>query len=129
MIVADAPAVVEFLLGTPAGDRARARMVEAGTVHAPALVDVEVAQAVRRLAREGTIGASHGKALIEILQAMPIDRRRMDPLLPRIWSLRDHLTAYDAAYVALAEALGCALLTFDERITAAPGLHAEIVRP
>lgn len=129
MIVADASAVVEFLLGTPAGDRARARMAEAGTVHTPALVDVEVAQAVQRLAREGTIGASHGKALIEILQEMPIDRRQVDPLLPRIWSLRDNLTAYDAAYVALAEALGCALLTFDERIAGAPGLRAEIVRP
>lgn len=129
MIVADASAVVEFLLGTPEGDRVAARMNEAGTLHAPSLLDIEVAQVLRRLARQGTIESSHGKALIEILQKMPIDRRQMRPLLPRIWTLRDNLTAYDAAYVALAEALGCALLTFDERIAGAPGLHAEIVRP
>lgn len=128
-MVADASAVVEFLLGTSAGNRVAARMTEAGTLHAPSLLDVEVAQVLRRLARQGTIESSHGKALIEILQEMPIDRRRMDPLLPRIWALRDNLTAYDAAYVALAEALGCALLTLDERIAAAPKLHAEVVRP
>lgn len=130
MIVADASVVLEFLLGTPQGQRTGRWFEEAsGNIHAPALLDVEVAQVLRRMARDDAIGASHGKALLELLQDMPINRHRMDPLLPRIWQLRENLTAYDAAYVALGEALECPLLTLDERIAGAPGLQLEIVAP
>ena len=64
-----------------------------------------------------------------MVQEMPLVRHAMPPLLPRVWALRDNLTAYDAAYVALAEALDCPLVTFDERIASAPGHGAEIVVP
>lgn len=129
MIVADASVVVEFLMGTESGARAEATLDRSAAIHAPALLDAEVAQVLRRLAASGILGPSHGGALIELLQELPVERHRIDPLLPRIWALRGNLTAYDAAYVALAEALECPLATFDERIAGAPGVVTEIVRP
>lgn len=129
MIVVDASAVVEFLLGSPVGRRLGGQLEAADSVHAPALLDVEVAQVLRRLTFTGVLRPDHGRALLEILQAMPVDRHRMDPLLPRIWQLRDNLTAYDAAYVALGEAMACPLLTLDERVASAPGVRVEVVRP
>lgn len=130
MIVADASVVIEFLLGTPTGQRVAEVFSEIGIdIQAPALLDVEVAQVLRRMVRNETIGSDHGRALLELLQDMPIGRHRMDPLLPRIWQLRENLTAYDAAYVALGEALECPLLTLDERIAGAPGLQVEVVAP
>lgn len=129
MIVTDASAVIEFLLGTPAGERIGEVLGKAGLIQAPALLDVEITQVLRRLVRSRHVSADHGRALVEILQAAPIDRRPMDPVLPRIWQLRDNLTAYDAAYVALAEAMDCPLLTLDERIEGAPGLQVEVIAP
>lgn len=129
MIVVDASAILEFLLGTSTGRRVEAILEKSGTAHAPALLDVEVAQVVRRLVRTGTLDATHGGALLDLLQDLPVDRRRMDPLLPRIWQLRENLTAYDAVYVALGEALECPLLTLDARIAGAPGLRLDVVSP
>lgn len=129
MIVADASVVLEFLTGTPTGDLVEAALEEAGSVCAPAHLDVEVAQVLRRLVRTGVMEPAHGGALVELLQTLPVDRLGIDPLLPRIWQLRDDLTAYDAAYVALGEALECPLLTLDERIAGAPGLKLEVLRP
>jgi len=129
VIVADASAVIEFLLGTDTGTRVESTLGAYAELHAPALLDVEVAQVVRRLEREGAIGPAHGHALIELLQDLPVTRHRMDPLLPRTWDWRENLTAYDAAYVALAEALECPLLTTDARISGTPGMRLEIIRP
>jgi predicted nucleic acid-binding protein len=130
VIVADASVVVEFLLGTPTGRRVAEIFSEPGAdIQAPALLDVEVAQVLRRMARNATIGSDHGKALLELLQDLPIGRHGMDLLLPRIWQLRRNLTAYDAAYVALGEALQCPLLTLDERIAGASGLQLEVRAP
>jgi len=97
-----------------------------GELHAPALLDVEVAQVLRRLVRDSRMTPARGEASIEILQDLPITRHPMDPLLPRIWQLRDSLTAYDAANVALAEALGSALLTCDRRLLRASPQELEI---
>ena len=130
MIVADASALIELLLG---GARGRAvedhLMGEADDVQVPALLDVEVAQVLRRLVLLGMIDEGRARASLEILADMPLHRHLVHALLPRIWQLRDNLTAYDAAYVALSEALGCPLLTFDERIAGAPGHTAEVVVP
>lgn len=127
MIVLDASAAVELLLG---GRRAAPVLVriepEEGAVHAPGLIDLEVAQVLRRLVRAGVMAAARGGASLEILADLPVTRHPATPLLPRIWSLREHLTAYDAAYVALAEALGCPLVTFDAALAAAPGVRARV---
>ncbi len=130
MIVLDAPAVVEMLRGTARG-RAVAEWFEAdgGDAHAPGLLDSEVAQALRRLEQQGAMDPARGGASIELLQDLPVARHNVHLLLPRVWDLRHHLTAYDASYVALAEALACPLLTLDRRLATVQGLAAEIVLP
>jgi predicted nucleic acid-binding protein len=96
------------------------------TLHAPHLLDVEVAQALRHYTARDEISAARGLSLIDLLGRLPITRYPHDSLLDRMWSLRHNLTAYDAAYVALAEALDARLVTADERLAAAPGNRARI---
>ena len=130
MIVVDASIVVEFLLGSEIGRGVEERFLREGErLHAPALLDVEVLQVLRRMVRGGRLADPHGAALVEILGATPITRHTMEPLLPRVWALRNNLTAYDAAYVALGEALNCPLMTMDARIADATGPQIEIVVP
>ena len=127
MIVVDASAVVEYLRGDEAGEAARAWLeAEEGAVHAPALMDVEVAQVLRRLVMLGEMDAGRGGASIEILAEMPVSRQPILPLLPRMWELRHGVTPYDAAYLALAEALGCPLVTFDRALARVPGRRADV---
>lgn len=130
MIVLDASAAIELLLGGQRGRLVEAWLAEhEGALHAPSLIDVESAQAFRRLAASGVVSGARGRAAIEMLQELPIQRHGAAALLPRIWELRSNLTAYDAAYVALGEALGSPVLTFDARMAEAPGLRTEVVRP
>jgi predicted nucleic acid-binding protein len=128
LIVADASAVLEWLLGGSRGE-AVGRALASEDIHVPAHLDVEVAQVVRRLAHQAIITRSRGRAMVELLQEAPLRRIPIAPLLPRIWALRGNLTAYDAAYVALAEALEAPLLTFDTRIAGTPGHGARVVVP
>jgi predicted nucleic acid-binding protein len=128
VIVADASVVVEFLLGSARGTQVAPKlMAEEGAIFAPALIDAEVAQTVRRLAGAGVISEARGGATIELLQDLPLERRLITPLLPRIWQLRHNLSAYDATYVSLAEALDCPLLTFDQGLADAPGHAATVI--
>lgn len=121
MIVVDASVVLELLLRTPASEEIEQRLFEAGqTMHAPHLLDVEVAQVLRRYTARGDISSHRGGTAIALLSQFPMTRYSHDPLLPRIWALRGNLTAYDAAYVALAEGLQCQLLTRDARLASAP---------
>jgi predicted nucleic acid-binding protein len=83
------------------------------------LLDLEIAQALRRYARTGQIPTERCRAALEDLCELPLIRHPHDILLPRIWELRNNLSAYDAAYVALAEALDAPLLTRDERLASA----------
>lgn len=127
MIVLDASGVVELLLGGERGERVIPWLeAEEGELHAPGLLDVEVARALRRLEASGAMAASRAGAGVEILQDLPVTRHPETPLLPRIWQLRANLTAYDAAYVALAEAIGCRLVTFDAALAGAPGLPVAV---
>ena len=127
MIVVDASAVLEVLLRTAAASAVEGRIFADGeTLHAPHLIDVEVAQVIRRYAAHGDIDADRGRAALADLSDMPIRRYPHDLLLPRIWDLRNNLTAYDASYVALAEALDAPLLTRDQRLAAAAGHRARI---
>jgi len=85
------------------------------------LVDVELASTLRRDVREGRVDERRGRQALSHLAALPLRRARHLPLLPRIWELRENVTSYDAAYVALAELLDVPLLTADARLARAPG--------
>ncbi|MCP9848937.1 type II toxin-antitoxin system VapC family toxin [Cyanobium sp. Morenito 9A2] len=117
MIVVDASAVVAGLLN--AGPARTALAMEA--LQAPHLLDGEVASVLRRLCRTGELQVVGAEHLLLVFSALGIRRHASAPLLGRIWALRDNLSAYDASYVALAETLGCPLLTADRRLAAAPG--------
>ena len=120
MIVVDASAVLEVLLQTPAAPKVTRRIFGAGeTLHAPQLLDVEIAQVLRRYARSGVISASRGAEALKDLADFPISRYPHFVLLPRIWQLRHNVTAYDAAYLALAEALNASLVTRDRALASA----------
>jgi predicted nucleic acid-binding protein len=127
VIVVDASALLAVLLRTPAAAAVERRLFDSGqTLHAPDLLDVEVAQVLRRYATAGELDAERGREALADLADFPLRRYPHDFLLPRVWQLRINLTAYDAVYVALAEALGAPLLTRDQRLAAAPGHHAQI---
>lgn len=127
MIVLDASAALELLLQTPRGARIAARlMTPRETMHVPHLIDLEVVSALRTLTSQKRIPAADAARAVEDLLGLPLVRYPHDPLLARIWALRGNLTAYDAAYVALAEHLLAPLLTCDARLAAAPGNRAAI---
>jgi predicted nucleic acid-binding protein len=127
VIVVDASALLEALLRTPAAKAVEDRLFAPGqTLHAPHLLDVEVAQVIRRYAANREIDEARGRLALADLAELPLRRYPHDFLLPRIWELRNSLTAYDAAYVVLAEALDAPLLTRDRRLAAAVGHRARI---
>jgi predicted nucleic acid-binding protein len=127
MIVLDASAVVDWLLRTPAGQRIEHRIyARAETLHTVHLLDVEFAQVLRRLVRERALTAKRAEEAIQDLGALRLTRYAPVLLLDRIWRLRQNLTAYDAAYVALAEELQAPLITRDGGIASAPG-HSAVV--
>jgi len=127
MIVLDASAAVDWLLQTPAGQRIEQRIYASNdSLHTVHLLDVEFAQVMRRLVREGTLAPKRAEEAIEDLVALRIARYAPVLLLNRIWRLRQNLSTYDAAYVALAEELKAPLITRDRKLSAAPG-HAAIV--
>lgn len=122
MIVLDASAALSGLLN--AGP---ARESLAGEqLHAPHLVDSEVASGLRRHVASGRIADVDGWAALDAWRRLGLTRYGAHGLLARIWELRDDLSAYDAGYVALAESLRCVLVTADARISGAPGIRCPI---
>jgi len=117
MIVVDASAVVLGLLN----DGAARRRLVADPIAAPHLVDAEVAHVLRTQARRGDIDATDAHRALQRWARVGVERFGIVGLLERVWQLRDNLTACDAASVALAEALDCALLTADGRLGRASG--------
>jgi predicted nucleic acid-binding protein len=127
VIVADASALVEMLLRKRTADAIAARLLASGlALHAPCLLDVEVTHVIRRHAARGEIVPERGHELLRDFVDLPLQRHPHDWLLPRVWELRHNLTAYDAVYVALAEALDAPLVTRDARLAAAPGHSAKV---
>jgi predicted nucleic acid-binding protein len=127
MIVVDASALLELLLQTPLGTRVEARLFRDGDdIHAPHLVDVEVTQGLRRLARTGEVTAERAGEAIADLADFDLHRHPHLDLLARAWKLRENITAYDAMYIALAEALGAIVVTCDAPLAGAPGHRASI---
>jgi predicted nucleic acid-binding protein len=121
VIVVDA-SVLATSLGDdgPDGDRARARL-RGERLTAPELVDLEVVSVWRRQVSAGAMDERRAVLALADLGTLPLRRAPHRPLLARCWELRDNLTIYDAAYVAVAEALGVPLLTGDARLARAAG--------
>jgi predicted nucleic acid-binding protein len=127
VIVVDASALLEFLLQTSRGARVETRLFRKDDeLHAPALVDVEITQRLRRLVRSGEVSAGRAVEAIADLTDLDLHRHPHLDLLGRAWKLRDNISAYDAMYVALAEALQGTLVTCDGPLAKAPGHRARI---
>lgn len=114
--VVDASVLVELLTMSPLGQRAVEHVRAAAPLHLPHLADVESLSVVRGLAAGGVIAAERGAQALADLRDFPAQRWPAHMLFERMWELRDNVTAYDAAYVALAEALGARLITADRKL-------------
>jgi predicted nucleic acid-binding protein len=127
VIVIDASALVEFLLRTLTGVVVGNRIfAAASSLHAPHLLDVEVAHVVRKFVARGIVAPERGAIALQLVAGLSIVRYSHLGLLSRIWQLRDNISAYDATYVALAEALDAPLLTCDQRLAGASNHKAKI---
>jgi predicted nucleic acid-binding protein len=126
LVVTDAGVWIKAIVDEGPGGAVRTRLAGEVSVAAPALLDLEFANVLRGLLTKKSINESSAeRALTEIAQA-PIKRYGHQALLRRIWQLKSNMTAYDAAYVALAELLGADLLTIDRRITGVPGIRCRV---
>lgn len=128
MIVLDTSAVVAVLLDPgPGAERIREKIESPGeSLHVPYLMDLEVLHALRRQALRGVLSTRRGIEALEDLSNIMFVRYPHTPLMQRIWELRESVTAYDAAYVALAEALDAPLATMDARLARTPGIRAAV---
>jgi predicted nucleic acid-binding protein len=117
--VVDASAVVTYLLVLPTGAALSEAILQGDELHTPALCDLEFASALRRAAIRGAADKQRIAEALSAYLALPIERHGHETLLPRVLDLRHSLSAYDAAYVALAEHLQATLLTGDQRLARA----------
>jgi predicted nucleic acid-binding protein len=128
LIVLDSSAAADYVLGRPSAAWVEAQLDSAEwNVHAPHLIDLEVTRAVRRFVLAREVTAEDGRARIELAAALVGTRYAHVQLLDRIWELRDNFPVSDAAFVALAEALGVPLVTTDEPLARTPGHAAQII--
>lgn len=127
MIVLDASAAIDLLLARPGGEAVARRIeLEPGAILAPHLIDLEVCQVLRRFEALGVLGSERAELALADLEALGLLRHPHDALIPRIWELRRNATAYDAAYLALAEVTGAPLVTTDAKLAAIPGCRARV---
>jgi predicted nucleic acid-binding protein len=122
VIVVDASAALSALYNHGAARRILGRE----SLHAPHLIDSEITSGVRRRVQAGSLTADQGWQLLDVWSRLGIVRHPMLPVLQRVWELRDNLSAYDAGSVALAEFLGCGLLTADGRLSRASGIRCPV---
>ena len=126
MLVVDTSALLDALSGRDPMPALIARLASDGDLHAPHLIDVELLHALRRLTLDNSISAERADDTRTDFGELTLVRYPHHELSDRIWGLRHNLTAYDAAFVALAERLGVPLITCDARLAAAPGHDADI---
>jgi predicted nucleic acid-binding protein len=129
VIVLDSSAAVEYLLGSGMGERVEARLIADFDLHAPHVLDLEVLNTLRRLVRTRAVAGTLARQALVDLAELDLTRYPHLPFVERVWELRANLSAHDAVFVALAEALGAELLTTDVRLAQAPGVRAVIVTP
>jgi predicted nucleic acid-binding protein len=127
-MVLDASAMVAVLVGPdPGAELIRKKIERPGeSLHVPHVLDLEVLHALRRQTLLGTLSRERGAEALEDLKNIVLVRYPHASLVDRIWELKENLTAYDAAYVALAEALDTSLVTMDARLAQAPGIRASV---
>jgi predicted nucleic acid-binding protein len=125
LVVLDASAAVEVLLHGSDGADVR-RRIAGHELHAPYLVELEVAEALRKAVRRGRLSPDRGRDALDDLGELAIVPYPLGELRERVWELGANVTAYDAVYVALAEALDAPLVTCDGRLARAPGVRARI---
>ena len=127
MIVLDASVLANVVADDQlTGRRARARLARAGSAAIPDLADVEIVAVLRKRWLVGDLTDSRFGRAVEDLLALPLARFPVGPLMRRAYELRANVTAYDAAYVALAEGLAFPLVTGDARLAVAPGINCEV---
>ncbi len=127
MIVADASALIDLLLESEVRTRLEERLLSGEeSLHTPHVVDLEVAHTLRRLVLTGVLSSERAEVALADMANLRLNRYPHVELVPRVWELRDNLTAYDAAYVALAEALDATLVTRDARLARSAGHRARI---
>ena len=127
MTVIDASVLIDVLLQTNDGIVIVERLLKPReTLHAPHLIDVEVSQVLRRYVLRREIIEERARQALDVLAVFPVARYAHEPLLPRMWDLRANLTAYEAAYVALAEGLRAPLVTRDKRLAVAHGIMSKV---
>lgn len=126
MLVVDTSAVLAALAARPPDPALIKRLADDGDLHAPHLIDIEILNALRGLVRGGRLSEDRAQDVRTDVEDLAISRYGHQPLGDRVWALRDNLTAYDAAFVALAEALEVPLITCDARLANAPGVRAEL---
>jgi predicted nucleic acid-binding protein len=96
-------------------------------VHVPHLIDSEVASGLSRRVAAQQISGGDGWAALDVWRRLAVTRYAVTPVLDRIWELRDNVSAHDAGYIALAERLGCAVVTADARLSRAPGIRCPVM--
>ena len=126
MLVVDTSAVLAALAARPPDLALITRLADDGDLHAPHLIDVEILNALRGLVRSGQLSEDRAQDVRSDVDDLAIIRYGHQPFADRVWELRDNLTAYDATFVALADALEAPLVTCDARLANAPGVTAEL---
>ena len=122
MIVLDASAALTALLT----DGPARRAIGSESLHAPHLIDPEVTNGLRRRVAAGDLTDDLAWEVLDIWRRLAVTRHPVNGLIERMWDLRDNVSSNDASYVALAEALGCGLLTADARLARAPGVRCPV---
>lgn len=126
MLVVDTSAVLAALVAAAVEQELVDRLSQDGDLHAPHLIDVEILHALRGLARSGAISDDRAQDVRTDVRDLALTRYPHEPLADRIWELRHNLSAYDAAFVALSEALGATLITCDAKLAASPNIAASV---